>query len=190
VRQPLQIPSGVSLRGAANATTTVSGAVEIGGWVADTTKPWLFKASLPPQLQSQPVNQLWVAGQRRGVARTPTFRFNNSLPKGLQAKPDQQLVPVANASTLRAVTYQHWTAAIRKVTALDTTSGVISFEMAPASYTGDGPSGSRVYLENAPEYLASGSGTFFADADVILYAPLQAELHLFAAYFHCHLAAF
>jgi hypothetical protein len=97
----------------------------------------------------------------------------------VQAKPGQ-LVPVANASALRAVTYQHWTAAIRQVLALDADAGVVTFAKPPASYTGDGPSGSRFYLENAPEYLASGSGTFFADDGTIWYAPLAVELASFA----------
>ena len=57
---------------------------------------------------------------------------------------------------------------------------MIGFTKAPATYTGDPPSGSRVYLENAPEYLFSGSGTFFADGDVIYYAPLKEELHQFS----------
>ena len=150
VRQPLQIPSGVSLRG--SGTSTVSGGVAITGWAPDTTRSWLQKAKLPAELRDAAVNQLWVSGQRRGAARTATIRFNNTLPTGLQAKPGQ-LTSVANASALRAVTYQHWTAAIRQVTHLDAATGVIEFTKAPATYTGDLPSGSRVYLENAPEYL-------------------------------------
>ena len=178
VRQPLQIPSGVSLRG--SGTSKVSGGVAITGWAPDTTRPWLLKAELPAELRGAAVNQLWVAGQRRGAARTPTFRFNSTLPTGLQAKPGQ-LTAVANASALRAVTYQHWTAAIRQVAHLDAATGVIEFTKAPATYTGDLPSGSRVYLENAPEYLASGSGTFFAGGDVIHYAPLAEELSHFSS---------
>jgi hypothetical protein len=154
--------------------------VAITGWTKDPSRSWLLKTKLPSALRGAAVNQLWVSGQRRGAARTPTFRFNNTLPTGLQAKPGQ-LTSVANVATLRAVTYQHWTAAIRKVSHLDASTGVIGFTKPPATYTGDLPSGSRVYLENAPEYLFNGSGTFFADDDVIFYAPLIAELPQFSS---------
>jgi len=76
---------------------------------------------------------------------------------------------------MRLVTYQHWAAGVRKVVAIDTRSGVVTFAGARPSYTGDGPSGSRYYLENAPEYLAKHSGTFYATGSTIRYAPLSSD---------------
>ena len=66
-------------------------------------------------------SQLWVAGQRRSVARSPTMRFNHTLPTGLQVQPGQLLSHYSNVSAIRAITYQHWTATICQVVSLDAT---------------------------------------------------------------------
>ena len=47
-------------------------------------------------------------------------------------------------------------------------------QCAPEPYTGDSSTNQRYYLEDAPEFLSPGSGTFFSGAR-ILYAPLDAE---------------
>ena len=173
ISQPLRIPSRVSLHGHGRAT--VSGGMAITGWQPEPGKAWLHRAALPAALRGRPVNQLWVEGQRRGAARSPTMRFGNVTASGLQAAPGQLLTRYRNASDMRCVTYQHWTAAVRKVVAVDATTGMIKLDRAPAPMTGDASSGSRYFLENAPEYLSAGTGTFYADSDSILYAPLAAE---------------
>ena len=175
----MSLPSRVTLRGQAGAETTLSGGVTIGGWAAVPGKPWMFKAALPAGLAGNCVSQLWVAGQRRGAARSETMRFNNTLPTGLRAKPGQLLASYANVSALRVITWQHWTTVLDKVKSIDATS--IQFFGPPAAYTGDTASGSRYYLENAKEYLASGSGTFYAEGDDIFYSPLASELASFAS---------
>lgn len=67
--------------------------------------------------------------------------------------------------------------------AVDANSGNITLDKPPpggtVQPTGDLGSGSRYFLENAPEYLAPGSGTFFADSTTILYSPLDAEARTF-----------
>ena len=130
----LELPSGVSLRGATtggDGATVLSGGVRITGWQPDhqTGRSWLWRAPLPPVLRGSfhevdavhgPANstmdnairQLWVGGQRRGVARSLPMRFEQSLPAGLVAKPGQ-LRQRYNTTALRAVAYQHWTAASR-----------------------------------------------------------------------------
>ena len=173
VEAPLQMPSGVRLSGGGRAT--VSGAVEIGGWAAVPGKPWLHRAPLPEPLQGRSVHQLFVSGQRRGAARSLTMRFSNLSATGLVAAPGQLLPTYANASAMLCLTYQHWTAAVRQVIAIDVASGAITLDAPPAAMTGDAMSGSRYALYNAPEYLSAGPGTFVADGTSILYAPLAAE---------------
>ena len=130
----LELPSGVSLRGATmNGSTTLSGGVQIVGWRPDHEggRPWVWRATLPPPLwgafrdrdpvhgeanstKDNAIRQLWVRGQRRGVARSDMMRFDKSLSAGIVAKPGQ-LRRRYNTTSLRAVTYQHWTAASRPV---------------------------------------------------------------------------
>ena len=130
----LELPSGVSLRGATmNGSTTLSGGVQIVGWRPDHEggRPWVWRATLPPPLRGafrdrdpvhgeanstkdNAIRQLWVRGQRRGVARSDMMRFDKSLSAGIVAKPGQ-LRRRYNTTSLRAVTYQHWTAASRPV---------------------------------------------------------------------------
>ena len=176
----ISLPSRVVLRGQIGAQTTLSGGVPIDGWTAVQGKPWLFIASLPTKLAGNCVNQLFVAGQRRAPARSRTMRFNKTLPAGLHTNPGQLLADYANVSALRVVTWQHWTTVIDKVKSIDDAD--IEFSTgAPAAYTGDTASGSRFYLENAKEYLASGTGTFYADTKSIWFAPLASEHASFAS---------
>jgi hypothetical protein len=86
----LQIPSGVKLSGGKGGKATVSGAVGIGNWQpakVGSDERWLFRAPLPPLLRGKSVNQLWVASQRHGAARSPTMVFANVTATGLQAAP-------------------------------------------------------------------------------------------------------
>jgi hypothetical protein len=238
----LELPSGVSLRGATtggDGATVLSGGVRITGWQPDhqTGRSWLWRAPLPPVLRGSfhevdavhgPANstmdnairQLWVGGQRRGVARSLPMRFEQSLPAGLVAKPGQ-LRQRYNTTALRAVAYQHWTAASRPVSGCpddcdihnlvcpeedmpgclnmtcpgpDEPCNQIRWEETNAPFTGDGCGSNpaymaeehgqngRWYLQNSPEFLRPGSGTFFADGEDIYYSPMaKDELSLFAA---------
>jgi hypothetical protein len=134
LRSSLKIPSGVSLLGATGSGTVLSGGIAITGWQPESLsgQPWLWRAVLPLVLRGplsendalhgwanstrdNAVRQLWVDGQRRGVARTKLMRFVRSLGSGITAKPGQ-LRRTYNTTSLRAVTYQHWTAASRPVT--------------------------------------------------------------------------
>jgi hypothetical protein len=173
VQQPLQIPSGVEVRGQGDAT--ISGGVAIKGWVPEANKPWLYRAPLPAELQNRPVYQLWVDGQRRGAARSHTMVFANVTSTGIQAGDGQLMPDYHNVSAMRVLLYQHWTASFRKVVAIDRASDEITLDAPPPPMTGDANSGSRYFLENAPEYLSKGSGTFYADAESIVYAPLDVE---------------
>ena len=122
LERPISIPSHVTLRGQEDASrVTLSGGVTIFGWAAVTDKPWLYRAMLPAKLHGRTVSQLWVAGQRRSVARSPTMRFNHTLPTGLQVQPGQLLSHYSNVSAIRAIMYQHWTATICQVVSLDAT---------------------------------------------------------------------
>jgi hypothetical protein len=149
----ISLPSGVTLRGHAGAEATLSGGATIPGWSVVSGKPWLFRATLPASLAGNDVSQLWVAGQRRGAARSKTMRFNNTLPTGLRAKPGQLLAHYTNVTALRVITWQHWTTVFNRVRSIGATD--IQFFGPPGTYTGDAASGSRYYLENAKEYLAS-----------------------------------
>jgi hypothetical protein len=179
ISQPIQIPSGVSLRG--NGAATISGGITIEHWAPVQGTPWLFEAALPAELQDRRVSQLWVGSQRRGAARSPTMVFANVTATGLLAAPGQLHPSYANASDMLCLTYQHWTAAVRQVRAVDAATGAIALDAQPAPMTGDANSGSRYYLYNAPEYLSSGSGTFYATGIKIRYAPLASELSSFKA---------
>eukprot|EP01051_Picozoa_sp_SAG22_P015559 SAG22_NODE_2050_length_3084_cov_2.021106_2_plen_629_part_01 len=137
LREPLVLPGGVSLLGAQSGGGTVlSGGVAITGWAPDGlgARPWLWRASLPPPLRGafrefsngprkegwangttdDAIRQLWVNGQRRGVARTKLLRYLAATGTGIVAFPGQ-LRRTYNSSSVRAVTYQHWTAAPRTV---------------------------------------------------------------------------
>ena len=88
--------------------------------------------------------------------------------------------------------YQHWTAVPRMVinngpdATLNSTNELVfgcghcqfcpagmRSQCAPEPYTGDSSTNQRYYLEDAPEFLSPGSGTFFSDAARILYDPLH-----------------
>lgn len=106
---------------------------------------------------------------------------------GVQAGPHQLLPRYSNINVMRCLLYQHWTASYRRVVAINTSGcngddcdGKVLLDRHPNSLTGDTSSGSRYFLENAPEYLSPGSGTFFADGKTILYAPLSSELQGFS----------
>lgn len=184
LREPLRIPSNTTLRRSTNASSVkLSGGVRINGWVPEAGRDWLYRAPLPDLLRGGALTQLFVAGQRRGAARSPTMRFASVTAVGLRAGPQQLLAEYSNASAMRCMMYQHWTASYRKVVAVDAVSGNITLDKPPpggtVQPTGDLGSGSRYVLENAPEYLAPRSGTFFADSTTILYSPLEAESQFF-----------
>ena len=81
VEQPLEPPRRVSLVSSGTGAAVLGGGVGIAGWRVQADRPWLLAAPLPPTLRhdaecrSRPtrVHQLWVGGQRRGVARSPTM---------------------------------------------------------------------------------------------------------------------
>ena len=108
LRSSLEIPSGVSLRGATGSSTVLSGGIAITDWQPESLngQPWLWRAVLPLELrgpfsendamhgwangtQDNAVRQLWVGGKRRGVARTKLMRFVRALGSGITAKPGQ-----------------------------------------------------------------------------------------------------
>jgi hypothetical protein len=228
LHEPLVLPSGVSLLGAEGGGTVLSGGVVITGWSVDglAARQWLWRAPLPLPLRGSfdefsngprkegwangttddAIRQLWVNGQRRGVARTELLRYLSVTGMGIVAKPGQ-LRRSYNSSSLRAVTYQHWTAAPRTVQgtsnlvcpeeelpgclnktcpAADFPCNQLDFTEAPYPFTGDGcgdkeGSGRRFYLQNAPEFLRAESGTFFADGESIYYSPMTSELADFQA---------
>ena len=174
IAEPLHLPKGCTLQG--RGVATVSGGVDIGPWEPVPETPWLFAAALPAGLGwHRGVYQLFVDGQRRGVARSATMRFSKVSSTGLEVAPGQILGHYANQSALRCVTYQHWTAAIQRVLSANASSNQITLEHTPDPMTGDKGSGSRYYLENAPEYLRPGSGTFYAEQHRIVYSPLAGD---------------
>ena len=223
------LPSGVTLRGTQGDNGTVlSGGVAITGWAPDVlgARPWLWRAPLPSPLRGafrefsngprkegwangttdDAIRQLWVGGQRRGVARTQLLRYLSVTGTGIVAFPGQ-LARSWNSSSVRAVTYQHWTAAPRTVAGtsnvvcpadeapacLNKTCPVpdfpcnqLHFTEKPYPFTGNGcgdkeGSGRRYYLQNAPEFLRPESGTFFANGVSIYYSPMALELVDFQA---------
>ena len=161
VKQPVKLPAGSTLLG--RGLATVSGGIEIGPWKPVPDRDWLFSAALPAELWGVGSSQLFVNGQRRGVARSSTMQFTQVTATGLQAAAGQILQHYENQTALRCVTYQHWTAAITRVESVNATTGQITLERKPDPMTGDESSGSRYFLENAPEYLHAGSGTFYAN---------------------------
>lgn len=93
LREPLRIPGNTTLRRSANGSSVrLSGGVRISGWVTEAGQDWLYRAPLPEPLQGGTITQLFVAGQRRGAARSPTMRFAAVTPTGLQAGPRQLLM--------------------------------------------------------------------------------------------------
>ena len=168
--------------GSGGEASSMSGGVAVGEWLPEPGRgDWLFRATLPARLQhAGTISQVWVAGQRRGAARSVTSRFANVTSNGLQAGPRQLLPHYSNVSTMRCMIYQQWTASFQPVVAIGSPD-VITLDRQPPAMSGNGPSGSRYFLENAPEYLAPGSGTFYADSTSILYAPLDVETVHFAA---------
>ena len=157
------------------------GEVIPGPWTPVAGRDWLYRALLPPRLRSGLISQLWVGGQRRGAARSPTMRFAGIVADGLRTGPRQLLRSYSNVTAMRCLIYQHWTASYSRVTATDAVSGNITLDRPVDGLSGDLASGSRYFLENAPEYLAPHSGTFYADGATILYAPLESEASRFGA---------
>ena len=200
LEQSLVVPSRVSIVGSRTGPTILDGGVTIHGWEQEVGRKWLFSAPLSAILrggvtrQSEPwgakVHQLWVGGQRRGVARSPTMTMarhrrpgfpsdwvryeGNVTSTGFIAQPGQ-LMARYNTTTLRCVTYQHWTAIPRMVinngatsrgaiVALNKTNEIVfgcghcqfcpagmRSECSTPTFTGDGSSNGRYYLEDAPE---------------------------------------
>ena len=126
-----------------------------------------------------------------------TSLAGNLTASGIIAQPGQLLARY-NSTTLRCVTYQHWTVVPRMVinngpgATLNSTNELVfgcghcqfcpagmRSHCAPETYTGDSSTNQRYYLEDAPEFLSPGSGTFFSEENRngarILYAPLDAE---------------
>eukprot|EP01048_Picozoa_sp_COSAG05_P015107 COSAG05_NODE_1784_length_4092_cov_122.148175_1_plen_328_part_00 len=200
VARSFTVPSGTALIGDVDQPAVLDGGVKITGWsaarVGDDGTPWLFSATLPEALRRPAkVHQLWVGGQRRGVARSATMTMartartlnggyrmyqGNVTAAGIIAQPGQ-LLPQYNSSTLRCVTFQHWTACPRMVInnpfyhiprsgpPLNATNELIfgcgrtlnkakgiGAPCAPQPFTGDDSTGQRYYLEDAPEFLAPG----------------------------------
>eukprot|EP01062_Namystynia_karyoxenos_P050446 TRINITY_DN3922_c0_g1_i1.p1 TRINITY_DN3922_c0_g1~~TRINITY_DN3922_c0_g1_i1.p1 ORF type:complete len:697 (+),score=175.02 TRINITY_DN3922_c0_g1_i1:103-2091(+) len=180
---PLSLPVGahrLTLRGPRAGGARVSGGVAVTGWVRDADAPWRWRAPAPAGLSA--ISQLWVGGQRRIPARSPTMQYDGVGPAGasmsyITAKPGQLLAKYANVSALRVVKYEHWTASSHRVASVSGTRVTLAHPVA-FHYSTDAASGKRYYLENAAEYLASGSGQFYHDegAGVLLYAPTAAEL--------------
>ena len=72
ISQPIQIPSGVSLRG--NGAATISGGITIEHWAPVQGTPWLFEAALPADELSAGDMQVFLSRPQAPVLiRQPPF---------------------------------------------------------------------------------------------------------------------
>jgi hypothetical protein len=159
VASALQLPRAVTLAGdSAKGVAVIDGGVPIYGWATDPTQPSIFVAALPVELAGRPVNSLWVGGQRRGPARTPTLRYKNATATGIVVGRSVAAgLPRSSTPAMRCITYQHWSTWAVEVADMATNSAgdlELTFVQMTANYTGDRQSGSRFYLENAAVLLA------------------------------------
>lgn len=164
------------------APAIVDGGVKITGWKQSSPEtPWLFRASVPKELGGLPIHQLWINDSRRIPARSPTMQFKHISKFQLVTNAGQLLPKYSQNKDLRVIVYEHWTASFHNVTEVFHTNNTISVDNPFTNrWEGDGPSGNRYYIENAPEYLSKGSGTFFhyQNLGYVSYAPSLSELEL------------
>lgn len=201
-RYHLTRPLNLAARGSADVLpqltlvgpAVLDGGVPVSGWVVDATRPWLFRAPVPPALlpiePDQPIVQMWDGETRVPVARTPTMQYNNTGPinatthlaDSIVTQPGQISAHYKQLSSMRMFKYHSWDVSYYRVASIRpsvanpsmlqiTTENKIQTQWDLGGLTG--ASGQRFYLEGVEEFLRAGSGTFVHDAvsNELLYAP-------------------
>lgn len=147
------------------ANATISGGVEVQGWVQDPGEN-VWRAPIPEGVNMSIVGQrvqLWRGQARQTLARSPTLKYIHANDTSILFNGTDILATYHDFPSVHLVLFESWTASFHRLAKVDPAAHVATLASHYNSKWANSASGSRFYVENALEELDE-PGEFYVDA--------------------------